>query len=306
MERITRREFLRLSAATAAAAFLPKFIRAAEPQEIAKPVISVATGTQDKLVPAAVEALGGIGQFVKKGDKVLIKPNIAFAANADCGATTSASVVRQAVQLCLDAGAEKVLILDYPLQNAELCTEMSGIKSAIVDPAVVSLLMLGKERQFTEIPVPRGKVLKTVKIAKELQKFDKLINMPVAKSHSASGVSLGLKNLMGLIWDRSIFHRVNIYQAIADLATVIKPDLTLVDATRVLTEGGPGGPGKTLVLNKVIAGVDVVAVDSYAVTVAPWYNKSFKGSNVKYIVYAAEHGLGEIDQAKMTIKEVKV
>jgi uncharacterized protein (DUF362 family) len=305
MEKITRRDFIKIGATAVLTACAPKIILAAEPEKIANPVIGVATGDQGKLVKAAVDALGGIGNFVKPGEKVLIHPNISFAANAECGATTSAEIIKQAVQLCLDAGADKVVIIDNPLQNAGLCTEMSGVKSAIVDQNLVSLLMLGKERQFTEIPVPQGKVLKSTKIAKELQKFDKLINLPVAKSHSATGVSVGLKNLMGLIWDRSLFHRVNIYQAIADLATVIKPDLTIVDATRVLTEGGPGGPGKTSVLNKVIAGTDVVAIDSYAVTVAPWYNKSFKGTNVKYIVYAAELGLGEIDTAKMTIKEVK-
>jgi uncharacterized protein (DUF362 family) len=306
MEKITRREFFKIGATAALAACLPKIVLATEPEGIAKPVLGVATGNQDKLVKAAVDALGGIGNFIKAGDKVLIKPNISFAANAECGATTSAEITKQTVQLCLDAGADKVVIIDYPLQNSELCVEMSGIRTAITDSNRVSLLMLGKERQFTEIPVPRGKVLKNTKIAKELQKFDKLINLPVAKTHTATGISVGLKNLMGLIWDRSLFHRVNIYQAIADLATVIKPDLTIVDATRVLTEGGPGGPGKTAVLNKVIAGTDVVAVDSYAVTITPWYNKAFKGTNVKYIVYAAEFGLGEIDTAKMTIKEVKV
>jgi uncharacterized protein (DUF362 family) len=305
MEKITRREFFKIGATGVLAACLPKALRAAEPEETAKPVIAVASGNQDKLVQAAVDALGGIGNFVKEGDKVLIKPNISFAANAECGATTSVGIAKQVVQICLDAGADKVVIIDYPLQNEALCVEMSGIKNAITDPRRVSLLMLGKERQFTEIPVPRGKVLKNTKIAKELQKFDKLINLPVAKSHSATGVSIGLKNLMGLIWDRSLFHRVNIYQAIADLATVIKPDLTIVDATRVLSEGGPGGPGKTVVPGKVIAGTDVVAVDSYGVTVAPWYNKAFKGTSVKYIVYAAELGLGEIDTAKMTIREVK-
>jgi len=305
MEKITRREFFKIGATAVLTAVAPKIILAAEPDEIKKPVIGVATGKQEKLVKAAVDALGGIGNFIKEGDKVLIKPNISFAANSECGATTSVGITKQLVQLCLNAGAEKVVIIDYPLQNAELCVEMSGIKAAITDPNRVSLLMLGKERQFTEIAVPRGKILKSIKIAKELQKFDKLINLPVAKSHSATGVSLGMKNLMGLIWDRSLFHRVNIYQAIADLATAIKPDLTIVDATRVLTEGGPGGPGKTAIPGKVVAGTDVVAVDSYSVTVASWYNKSFKGSNVKYIVYAAELGLGEIDTAKMTIKEVK-
>jgi uncharacterized protein (DUF362 family) len=305
MTKITRREFFKLGAAAAIAAFMPRIARGMEKPGTAGPVLAVANGRTDQLVKAAVDALGGIGQFVKPGDKVLVKPNVSFAANAECGATTDIGIVKQVVQLCLDAGAEKIMILDYPLQNAELCVEKSGIKGAVIDGNKVSLLMLGKERQFADIDIPRGRELKTTKIAKELQKSDKLINLPVAKSHSATGVSLGMKNLMGLVWDRSVFHRMNIHQAIADLATVIKPDLTIIDATRVLTSGGPGGPGKTVVLNKVIAGTDLVAVDSYSVTITPWYNKSFKGTNVKHIAAAAELGLGEIDTERMTIKEVK-
>lgn len=302
---ISRREFIKLSAGTALAALVPAALRA-EPPAAAGPVIGVATGTGENLVKAALDGLGGIGRFVQAGDEVLVKPNISFAANAEHGATTSVAIVKQVVRLCLEAGCARVVILDYPLQNAELCVAMSGIKEAVVDADKVSLLMLGKERQFTETAVPRGVEIKSVRIAKELQKCNRLINVPVAKSHSATGVSLGLKNLMGLIWDRSVFHRVNIHQAIADLATVIKPDLTVIDATRVLSSGGPGGPGKTVVLNKVICGTDIVAVDSYGVTITPWYNKAFKGSNVKYIAAASRHGLGEIDTAKMTIKETGI
>ena len=304
MSKISRRDFLKLTTGTALASLVPGLLRAEAPSTPG-PIISVANGTSSTLVKAALDALGGIGQFVKAGDMVLVKPNISFAANAEYGATTNVAIVKQVVQLCLEAGAERVVILDYPLQNTELCVAMSGIQEAVVDTGKVSLLMLGKERQFTEIAVPRGTEIKSVQIAKELQKCNRLINVPVAKSHSASGVSLGLKNLMGLIWDRSLFHRVNIHQAIADLATVVKPDLTVLDATRVLASGGPGGPGKTVVLNKVICGTDIVAVDSYGVTITPWYNKAFKGSSVKYIVAASRHGLGEIDTAKMTIKEVK-
>ncbi len=304
MNQLTRREFLKVTAGTIAASLFSGALRA-EATEAAPPLISVASGTSDHLVRAAVEALGGMSQFVKAGDAVLIKPNVSFAANAEYGATTNVAVVKQVVQLCLEAGAERILILDYPLQNAELCVAMSGIEKAVVDANRVSLLMLSKERQFTELAVPQGIEIKSVQIAKELQKCNRLINVPVAKSHSATGVSLGLKNLMGLIWDRSLFHRVNIHQAIADLATVIRPDLTVLDATRVLASGGPGGPGKTVILNKVICGTDIVAVDAYGVTITPWYNKAFKGSNVKYLVAAAKHGLGEIDTGKMTIKEVK-
>ncbi|MBM3323986.1 DUF362 domain-containing protein, partial [candidate division WOR-3 bacterium] len=129
---------------------------------------------------------------------------------------------------------------------------------------------------------------------------------PTAKSHSATGVSLGMKNLMGLIWDRGSLHSLNLHQCIADLATVMKPHLVIVDATRALTSGGPGGPGKTVQLNTVVAGTDPVAVDSYAVGITQWYSKSFTGKGVKYIVAAAAHQLGEIDPAKMDVREVKV
>jgi uncharacterized protein (DUF362 family) len=99
---------------------------------------------------------------------------------------------------------------------------------------------------------------------------------------------------------------MNLHQAIADLATVIRPALTVVDATRALTSGGPGGPGKTVELDTVVAGTDPVAVDSYTVGITQWYNKSFTGRSVKHVVAAAELGLGEIDTAKMNIKEVAV
>ncbi|MEO0185187.1 MAG: DUF362 domain-containing protein [candidate division WOR-3 bacterium] len=305
MEKISRRKFLKISTGFAVSLALPKKIFADE-EKASGPLIGVARGEKSKLVKASVDAIGGIEKFVKPGDRVLVKPNISFSANAECGATTSVEVIKQVVELCLEAGASKITIIDYPLANPELCIERSKVKEAIVDSDKVSLMILNKERQFIEIEVPSGKELKSVKIAKELQKVDKFINLPTAKSHSATGVSLGMKNLMGIIWDRSYLHRVDLHRAIAELGLIFKPDLTIVDATRVLTSGGPGGPGKTVILNTIIAGVDMVAVDSYTVGISQWYSKSFTGKNVKHIAYAYELGLGEIDTEKMVIKEVKV
>lgn len=306
MAKISRRDFLKAGAGILASIFLPRYFSGSEVKLDQGPVIGVAHGDKKKLVAGAVKKIGGIEQFVKTGDRVLIKPNISFAANAECGATTSAEIVKQVVQLCLDAGASRVIIVDYPLASAEICIEKSGIKEALLDKQKVNILMLNKERQFYEVDVPDGKELKTVKIAKELNNVDVFINVPTAKSHSATGVSLGMKNLMGLIWDRSIFHRGNLNQAIAELAIVIKPHLTIVDATRALISGGPGGPGMTMILNTVIAGTDIVAVDSYTTGIAPWYNKSFTGRNVKHIVAGYELRLGEIDTEKMKIKKVEV
>jgi uncharacterized protein (DUF362 family) len=303
---MNRRDFIKAGLGIAAASLLPKTLFGAAPKDVTGPVIAVARGTKSKLAKGALELLGGMGRFVKPGDKVCIKPNISFAANSECGATTSADMVRQVVQLCLDAGAAHVVIFDYTIQEAALCVEQSGIKAAVVDKEKVSLLTLTKERQFADTPIPAGKELKSAKLAKVVLESDKFINLPTAKSHSATGVSLGMKGLMGLIWDRGALHQMNLHQAIADLATVVKPDLTIVDATRALTSGGPGGPGKTVVLNMAVAGIDPVAVDSYAVGITQWYNKSFTGKSVKHIVAAAEMGLGEIDTAKMDIKQVTV
>lgn len=305
MERLTRRDFIKLSAGAFVAALLPKSMFGTEQKNITGPVIGVAHGDTSKLVRAAVDAIGGIGTFIKDNDTVCVKPNISFAANVDCGATTNPDIVKQVVQLCLDAGASRVIILDHTIQNPELCVERSRIEEAIIDKSKVSLSTLSQERQYTEIDVPQGKELRSIKIAKALQNA-KLINLPTAKSHSATGVSLGIKGLMGLIWDRGALHRVNLHRAIADLGTVIKPDLTIVDATRALTSGGPGGPGKTVKLNTVIAGTDLVAVDSYTVGITQWYKKSFTGQQVKYIKAASDLGLGEIDTDHMDIRRVEV
>jgi uncharacterized protein (DUF362 family) len=303
MDKITRRDFIKFGAGAALATLLPKSLLIAE--EKAGPVIGVAEGDNAKLVKAAVDLVGGIDRFMKPGDVVCIKPNLSFASNIDCGATTSPAIVRQMVKLCLDAGASRIIVLDHTIHDATLCVERSRIEEAIIDKKV-SLVTLQQERQYAEVDVPLGKELSRIQVAKAIQTADLLINMPVAKTHSATGVSLGLKGLMGLIWDRGYLHRTNLDRAIAELATVIKPQLTVVDATRALITGGPGGPGKTVILNKVVAGTDIVAVDSYTVGLAQWYKKSWTGQQVKSIRAASDLGLGEIDTTKMQIKQVKV
>jgi len=300
MHKITRREFMKISAGAALATLMPRSLFGASNAN--GPVIGVAQGDRSKLVVTAIDLLGGIDRFVKSGDVVCIKPNLSFASNTDCGATTSPDIVKQMVQLCLNAGASRIFVVDHTIQDATLCVERSRIEEAIIDKKV-SLVTLQQERQYYEIDVPAGTELNTIQVAKIVRDADLLINMPTAKTHSATGVSLGIKGLMGLIWDRGHLHRVNLHRAIAELATVIKPGLTVVDATRALTSGGPGGPGKTVTLNKGVAGTDLVAVDSYTVGLAQWYKKSWTGNQVKYIRAAADLGLGEINTSNMQIKE---
>jgi len=264
--------------------------------------LAVISGEPVAATKKALEVFGGISRFVKKGIRVVLKPNMSFARTPDVGTTTHPLVVATVAEACIRAGARQVLILDYTLHRAELCLERTGIREACRNISGVYVQAVQERKFFKEIPIPQGKVLDRVEVIKEVLDCDVLINLPVAKSHSATGVSLGIKGLMGLIWDRESFHsRVNINHALSDLATVIKPQLTILDATRALTTGGPGGPGKVIKTDLIIAGTDPVAVDSYGVSIAPWYGQNFKGRQVEHLLFAHQRGMGKIDTDQLKI-----
>jgi uncharacterized protein (DUF362 family) len=296
---MTRRKFLKTAAAGIALSLAgrPSFSFGKEEYDLA-----VISGEPVSATRKALETIGGISRFIKKGQQVILKPNMSFTRTPEFGATTHPLVVATVAQDCMNAGAQKVLILDHTLHRAELCLERTGIREACKNISGVHVLTLQERKFFQEIKVPQGKVLERVEVMKEILDGSVLINIPVAKSHSATGVSMGIKGLMGLIWDRESFHsRYNMNQALADLATVIKPQLTILDATRALTSGGPGGPGTVMKPNIVIVGIDPVAVDSYGVSVVPWYGQNFKGRQVEHLLMAHQRGLGKIDIDQLRI-----
>jgi uncharacterized protein (DUF362 family) len=300
---MTRRKFLKTAAAGIAMGLVsgPSFSIAGEEIDLV-----VVSGDPVAATQKALEALGGISRFVKKGQRVVLKPNMSFTRTPEFGATTHPQVVATVAQACVEAGAQRVLVLDHTLHRAELCLERTGIREACKDIPGVHVLALQERKFYREIKVPQGKVLERVEVMKEVLDSPVLINVPVAKSHSATGVSLGIKGLMGLIWDRGSFHsRYNMNQALADLATVIKPQLTILDATRALTSGGPGGPGEVKKPNLIIAGTDPVAVDAYGVSIVPWYGQNFKGRQVEHLQIAHQRGLGKIDIDQMKIVREK-
>jgi len=310
MDHISRRNFLKTATLTGAAlglsGTLPRWVKGVLAQPPLPPDLAVVKGAPEAAVRKAVELLGGISKFVKSGDKVVLKPNASFANTPDWGSTTTPEVLTAVAKLCLEAGAKRVLVMDYPLRASESCREKTGLGKACdaLGPKV-SFILIDKERYFSEVPVPNGKALQKVAVARELLTPNVLINLPVAKSHSAAGVAFGMKNLMGLVWDRGYFHEhADLHQAIAELSTVIKPRLVILDATRALMTGGPGGPGKTRQLDTVVAGTDPVAVDSYATGLAPWYDKTFTGRQVKYILAASQLGLGQVDLDKLRIAKI--
>ncbi|MCE5250397.1 DUF362 domain-containing protein [bacterium] len=271
------------------------------------PDVAVVRGEPAKAVARAFDLLGGAGRFIGTGATVLLKPNVSFPNPERFGSTTSPAVVRAVAMLALNAGASRVIVADHTMQDSTRCFDRTGIREAVDGLDGARIIALDREVLFTETAVPGGKALSKVGIAKLIERSDVLINMPCAKSHTATQVSFGLKNLMGLIWDRTHFHtETDLDTAIAELATVIRPQLTLLDATRALVTGGPTGPGKVQELNTVIAGVNPLAVDVYAMTIAPWNNRSVGAQAVRHLAAAADIGLGVIDAASLSVVQETV
>jgi len=270
--------------------------------------VSSVKGNPGAGVRKAVELLGGMGRFVKKGQAVVIKPNIGFPVPPEMGATVSPEVVAETARMCVEAGAERIYILENPLRTPEVCLKISGIYDACRKIERTNLFGVTDKSQFQAMDVPKGIELKKTSVMKDILKKDTvIINIATAKSHGATTVSLCLKNLMGTILDRKTFHRdMNIHQAIADLATIVKCDLNIIDATRAMVTGGPAGPGRLEMPGTILAGSNIVCVDAVGVTIAKWYGKSYSPQDIKHIVLAEKHGLGPADLKKIKIIEAKV
>jgi uncharacterized protein (DUF362 family) len=261
-----------------------------------------AAGAAAEALRKMLAPLGGIQTFVKKGNRVLLKPNFSFSNAPEAGSSTTPAVVRELAMMCREAGAGSVVVCDNTIKNARACLERTGIQAALKDLDGVKIVVPQKDPEFDEVEIPKGKVLKKTNLARELLQCDVYINVPTAKSHSATQVSFGLKGQMGLIQDRTSFHwRFDIDQAIADLATVAIADLTILDATRCLKTGGPGGPGKVVETGILACSTDPVALDAYGTTLVEWGDVPTKPQDVKHIVAAAAHGLGVADLAGIEI-----
>lgn len=308
---ISRRIFLEYSAKTAGtitAGLLLPFSRSEVFQSSqSSPILAVVKGSTSKAVNKALQLVGGINSFISSGSTVLLKPNVSFPNPQSWGTTTSPEVVRTIAQLALEAGARRVIVADHTMRKTDICFHKTGMVKLLSEMKNVKIIPLHRESFFTEVTVPGGKSLQTVKISKLVQRADLVINLPCAKSHSATQISFGLKNLMGLIWDRSYLHQgTDLHSAIAELSLVIRPQLTLLDATRALITAGPTGPGKVQQLNTIVASTDPLAVDAYAAGLAPWNNRSLPATSVKHLYQAAQLGIGEIEVNKITIRKATV
>jgi uncharacterized protein (DUF362 family) len=299
-----RREFLKRAATLGLAAgagrllVMPQELWAMAPLEAPQPVLAKAQGTDyAHLVVDAIQGLGGMKKFVNPGETVVVKPNMAWDRPPEMGANAHPLVVRQVVELCLEAGAKQVKVLDNTCHDARKTYVTSGIKAAVEGigdkRAVVEFV---DERRFVEMKVEKAKALKKWYFYKDILEADRFINIPVAKHHSESRLTMCLKNMMGAIggW-RGRIH-VGLAQNIADMNLLLRPDLHVLDATRIMLKNGPSG-GRledVEVRNLLFAGTDPVALDSYGTTLF-----GLKPADIGHITKAHEAGRGEMDLAKI-------
>lgn len=250
---------------------------------------------------AAVDALGEIGRFVQRGDDVIIKPNICSASyGPEYASTTNPEVVATLVKMCLDAGAARVRAMDLPFSGtAAQAYKISGIREAVERAGGQMEIM--NTAKYAQVNFPAGRELKTWQVYQDVLRANVLINVPIAKTHSVANLTLGMKNLMGVILRRLEIHW-SIDQRIADLSTLIRPSLNIVDGVRVLTRNGPvsGNLADVVKANTILASQDIVAVDAYA---AKLFFKT-EPEQIGYIRLGREMGLGRTDLENLKITEV--
>ena len=299
MTQVDRRTFMRESIRTAlamaAVGSLPVIDLLSAPALAAEmPPIAVRKGKDvQRMLGQVINALGGIESFVKSGDIVVVKPNIGWDRTVELAANTHPEVVKALVELCLDAGAKQVRIFDRTCNDERRCYTQSGLRAVVeeVKSDRVSLEYMDR-RAYQDLKIRGGVAFDQWKFYKPALEADRLINVPIAKHHSISRLTLGMKNLMGVIGgNRGRLHS-NIAESLVDINSVIHSDLTVIDATRILVANGPQGGRLEDVRHTetLIASPDIVAADAYATTLF-----NLKPEDIPTIVAAANRGLGVMD-----------
>ncbi len=265
------------------------------------PDLAVArSGEPEEMVRAAVKALGGMERFVKAGDVVVVKPNICVAYHSyEYAATTNPWVVGAVVKMALEAGAKRVKVMDFPFGGtAEQAYQISGIQEEVRKAGGKMIVMSGIK--FVETDIPVGKDLKTARIFDDALRADVLINVPIAKNHELARLTLGMKNLMGVIYNRPAMH-ANLGQRLADLSTRVKSHLVIVDAVRMLMAHGPTGGNLADVrkADTIIASPNIVSADSYAATLF-----GIQPEKLTYVKKGEVMGLGTSNLNELKIEEI--
>jgi uncharacterized protein (DUF362 family) len=266
-------------------------------------MVAVMGGKPDSMFDLGIQELGGMGAFVSKGQKVVVKPNIGWDVPPEFGATTNPLLVKRIVEYCLKAGAKDVYVFDHTIDNWVNCYKNSGIEK-MAKNAGAKIVPGHSESYYQEVSIPRGKVLKSAKVHQVLLESDVFINVPVVKDHSSTRLTCCLKSTMGVVWDRAYWHKNNLEQCIADYGTYAKkPALNIIDCFNVMTKNGPRGVSKedTVNMQSLIITADWVAGDAAAAKML-----GINPADISYIPLAHSAGLGNMNLDSLNIRRIKM
>ncbi len=303
MTQLNRRRFIGTTAATAAAISWNNPLFAAPEADGDGPwdMVAVRNGDPVAMFEAGIAVLGGMKTFVSKGQKVVIKPNIAWDQPPEIPANTNPDLVAAIVRHCLKSGAAKVTVFDHTCHNWDRTYKTSGIAKAVEDAGGV-MAPANLEDHYRMVELPKAKTLKSALMHKEMLDCDVFINVPVLKHHGGAKLSLCMKNLMGVVWDRRFFHKNGLDQCIADMCFAPrKPDLNVIDAYRILRKNGPQARAMEdgELAQYQMLGRDMVALDAAAAKLF-----GMKPEELGYVRFAGEMGAGEADLTKVRIKRI--
>ena len=270
-------------------------------------LIAVMGGSPVDMFRKGIAELGGMGSFVKKGQRVVVKPNIGWDKIPELAANTNPELVGEIVRQCIAAGAKEVVVFDHTCDNWQKCYANSGIEKA-AKAAGAKMIPAHEESYYRTVALPKGIKLKSTQVHKAILDSDVWINVPVLKNHGGAKMSIAMKNHMGIVWDRGFFHANDLQQCIADVCTLDKkPVLNVVDAYRLMKNNGPRGKSEAdVVLSKgLFISQNIVAIDTAATS---FFNQArdMPLDTVKHIGKGEEHKLGTTKLNSLEIKRIKI
>ena len=265
-------------------------------------MVAVKGGGPDEMFEKGIAAMGGMERFVKQGDVVVVKPNIGWDTPPDRAANTNPLLVGKITEYCMKAGAKEVLVFDHTCDEWTRCYKNSGIEEAVKNAG--GKMVTGKDKKmYKHTTIAKGVSLKTTTVHELVKNADVFINVPVLKNHGGATMSLSLKNLMGVVWDRGWWHKHDLHQCIADFATYRKPDLNIIDGYNVMKRNGPRGVSvaDVVTMKYQILSTDMVAADTAATKIF-----GIDTAKVKHIELAQELGVGTMDLKSLNIKRITI
>lgn len=264
-------------------------------------IVAVRGGEPEAMFDRGIAAMGGMGRFVRRGQTVAIKPNASWDVGVEMAGNTNPALLARVVRHCVDAGARRVLVFDHAIEFWQRCLEASGIGEAIKNSGAV-LVPAETEGHYQKYDVG-GKILRTALVHEAMLEADVLISLPVLKHHGGAGITAGIKNFMGAVWDRRFYHSRGLSQCIADFLLVKKPDLTVIDAYRVLTGNGPRSRSiqDVRLMKMQILSTDVVAADASGARLL-----GREPEDYEHIKIAHAMGFGEIDPSRLNLRRISL